>query len=73
MKYEKKFRPEEQQQVSETHTQSQQTIHEFATPEEMLRLDLKQTQTPERVAERLSRSVKNQPGLARPWWKRLFS
>jgi hypothetical protein len=73
MKYEKKFRPEEQQQVSETQTQSQQTIHEFATPEEMLRVDLKQTKTPERVAERLSRSVKNQPGLARPWWKRLFS
>jgi hypothetical protein len=73
MKYEKKFRQEEQQQVSQTQSQSQQTIHEFATPEEILRFDLKQTETPARVAERLSQSVKNQPGLARPWWKRLFS
>ena len=73
MKYEKKFRQEEQQQVSENQLQSQQTIHDFATPEDMLRFDAKQTMTPDSVAERLSRSVKNQPRLAQPWWKRLFS
>jgi hypothetical protein len=73
MKYEKKFRQEEQQQVSENQLQSQQTIHDFATPEDMLRFDAKQTMTPNSVAERLNRSLKNQPRLAQPWWKRLFS
>jgi hypothetical protein len=75
MKYEKKFRQEEQQEVSENQLQSQQTIHDFATPEEMLRYDAKHTSTPDSIAERLSRSVKNQPHLAQPqpWWKRLFS
>ncbi len=73
MKYEKKFRQEEQHQVSESQLQSQQTIHDFATPEDMLRFDAKQTATPNSVAERLSRSLKNQPRLAQPWWKRLFS
>jgi hypothetical protein len=76
MKYEKKFRQEEQQQVSENQSQSQQTIHDFATPEEMLRFDAKNTAVPDAIAERLSRSVKNQPHLTQPqqpWWKRLFS
>jgi hypothetical protein len=73
MKYEKKFRQEEQHEVSESQLQSQQTIHDFATPEDMLRFDAKQTMTPNNVAERLSRSLKNQPRLAQPWWKRLFS
>lgn len=74
MKYEKKFRREEQQQnVSEAQLQSQQTIHEFATPEDLLRFDAKQNPAPDAIAQRLSSSVKNIPGLPRPWWKRLFS
>jgi hypothetical protein len=72
MKYEKKFRPQEQ--VSETQSQSQanQTIREFASPEEMLRFDAKQTLVPPGVAQRLSRSLQNEPRPQRPWWKRWF-
>ena len=73
MKFEKKFLPQEQQRVSETQSQSQQTIHEFATPEEVLRYDVKQTRVPDGVGERLGRSLQNQPRVAQPWWKRLFS
>ena len=70
MKQEKKFRQEEQ--VSETQSQSQtsQTVREFATPEEMLRFDAKQTQMPPRVAQRLSQSLQAEPNARRPWWKR---
>lgn len=72
MKHEKKFRQEEQ--VSETQSQSQtsRTAREFATPEEMLRYDAKQTAVPPRVAERLSQSLQNEPNTLRPWWKRWF-
>jgi len=73
MKYEKKFLPSEQQ-VSETQLQSQssQTIHEFATPEDVLRFDAKHTTVPDRLAQRLGQSLQRQPVPARPWWKRLF-
>lgn len=68
MKYEKKFSQQEQQQVSESQTHSSQTIHEFALPEDVLRFDANQTAVPERVAERLSRSLQRQPPASRPWW-----
>jgi len=71
MKYEKKFSQQEQeQQVSESHAQSNQTIHEFALPEDVLRFDAKQTAVPENVAQRLSRSLQRHPPRARPWWRR---
>ena len=73
MKYEKKFLPAEQQQpVSESQLQSSQSIHEFATPEDVLRFDARHTAVPDRVAQRLGHSVQNLPGPTRPWWKRLF-
>jgi hypothetical protein len=72
MKYEKKFRSQEEQQQTNSQTQAHQSIHEFASPEEILRFDAKQTAVPDSVAQRLSRSLKREP-LARPWWKRLFS
>lgn len=74
MKHEEKFRQEEQQQVSETQSQSQnhETIREFASPEEMLRFDAKQTNVPSQVAQRLSRSLQNEPRPLPSWWKRLF-
>lgn len=75
MKNEEKFRNQEQQEqhLSETQMQSQQPIHEFAMPEDMLRFDAEQTDVPDRVVQRLNRSLKNVPNPARPWWKRLFS
>ena len=72
MKFEKKFSQQEQQQLSESKTQSNQTIHEFALPEDMLRFDAKQTTVPESVAQRLSRSLQRNAPPARPWWKRWF-
>jgi hypothetical protein len=71
MKYEKKFLAQEQQ-ASETQLQSesQQAIHEFATPEEVLRFDAKRTSVPEAVAQRLNGSLQRQP--PRSWWKRWF-
>lgn len=68
MKYEKKFSQQEQQQVSESQTQANQTIREFALPEDVLRFDAKQTTVPENVAQRLSRSLQRNPPPARPWW-----
>ena len=69
MKYEKKFSQQEQRQVSETQAQSNQTIHEFALPEDVLRFDAQRTAVPDRVAERLNRSLERLPPPARPWWQ----
>ncbi|HTV62149.1 MAG TPA: hypothetical protein VMH30_06230 [Verrucomicrobiae bacterium] len=70
MKYEKKFRQQEHQQISAAQSHLNQTAHEFATPEEMLRHDAKQTQVPPQIAHRLSQSLQNEPLSPRPWWKR---
>jgi hypothetical protein len=73
MKYEKKLiSSEQQEQVSEAQLQSSQTIHEFATPEDVLRFDAKNTAVPEGIAQRLGRSSYQLPPPSRPWWKRLF-
>jgi hypothetical protein len=74
MKYEKKFQ-EQQEQLSEAQlqsSQSAQTIHEFATPEDALRFDAKNTAVPEGIAQRLGRSSHRLPPSSQPWWKRLF-
>lgn len=73
MKYEKKFRPAEQQeQLTEGQLQSSQTVHEFATPEDALRFDAKHTAVPDGIAQRLGHSSHRVPSPSRPWWKRLF-
>lgn len=72
MKYEKKFREQEQQQkISEV--QSGQVAKEFASAEEMLRHDLQQTQVPPEVTLRLNQSLaKESSGRPRSWWQRIF-
>lgn len=71
MKYEKKFLHREQQTSrTELQSESRQTIHEFATPEDALRFDAKRTLVPEAVAQRLNRSLQREP--RRSWWKRWF-
>jgi hypothetical protein len=71
MKHQKKFESQEQQQVSEV--QSQQTsAREFASAEELLRYDAKQTKVPPAIAQRLGRSLQHEPRPARSWWKRWF-
>ena len=73
MKYEKKLiSSEQQEQVSDTQLQSSQTIHEFATPEDVLRFDAKHTAVPEGIAQRLGHSSHRLPPVSQPWWKRLF-
>ena len=50
----------------------QQTAVGFASAEEMLRHDAGQTPVPPAVAERLQRSLEQEPKPARSLWQRLF-
>jgi hypothetical protein len=70
MKHEKKFSQEEQQ-ISETQSR-QTTASEFASPEELLRFDAKQTPLPRTIAERLRRSLQNESAPPRSWWQKWF-
>jgi len=71
MKHEKKFIPQEQQQVSET--QSRQTAgREFSSVEELLRFDAAQTAVPPEIAQRLKKSTDAEPMPDRSWWRRFF-
>lgn len=70
MKHEKKFSSQEQQ-ISETQLQ-QTAAREFASAEELLRYDAKQTTVPPAIAQRLGRSLQTEPCPPRPWWKNLF-
>jgi len=71
MKHEKKFTSQEQQ-ISETQSR-QTTEREFASVEELLRFDARQTTVPPTIAERLRKSAAHvNPPTARPWWKNLF-
>ena len=69
MKHQNEFESREEQQASEV--QSQQTsAREFASVEELLRCDAKQTIVPPGIAQRLGRSLQNEPRPARSWWRR---
>jgi hypothetical protein len=48
------------------------SAHEFATTEEALREDRRQTVVPPAIEQRLSKSIENLPLPAKPWWKRLL-
>ena len=45
---------------------------EFATVEELLRYDSEQNPVPPQVAERLGRTLENEPKQEKPWYKRIF-
>ena len=45
---------------------------EFATVEELLRYDSEQNPVPAEVAERLGRSLENEPKQEKPWYRRIF-
>lgn len=70
MKHEKKFSQEEQQ-ISETQSR-QTTAREFASVEELLRFDAKQTPVPRSISERLNRSLQSESAPPRSWWQRWF-
>ncbi|HUC84863.1 MAG TPA: hypothetical protein VL970_06705 [Candidatus Acidoferrales bacterium] len=60
---------EQQSAAEETRPQSQ----EFATAEEMVRFDAKQTEVPPQIAERLKQSIAHiAPPPRRSWWQNLF-
>ena len=62
---------QEQEQLS--NTQSQQTAaREFASAEDALREDIRQTVVPPAVEHRLTKSIEGLPKPGRPWWKRLM-
>ena len=61
----------QEQELSQA--QSQQTAaREFASAEEALREDIRQTVVPPAVEHRLSKSIEGLPKPGRPWWKRLM-
>lgn len=72
MKQQKKFESREQQQVSETQSQQKTSSREFASVEELLRYDAKQTTVPPGIAQRLGQSLQKEPRPARSWWRRWF-
>jgi hypothetical protein len=64
---------QQQEQLSQAQSQSQQTAaREFASAEEVLREDRRQTAVPPAVEQRLSKSIEKLPKPGRPWWKRLM-
>jgi hypothetical protein len=64
----------EEQQAAVGQQQSQtQAPREFATVEEMLRHDAKETHVPETIGQRLQETVRQIPAPPRqPWWRKFF-
>ncbi len=62
---------QEQQQTAEQHVQ-QQSVREFATPEELLRHDALHTPVPPSIAHRLKGSIAQIPSPSRSFWRRFF-
>lgn len=60
---------QEQQQLPAQHTH-EQSGHEFATVEDMLRHDALHTPVPPAIAHRLQESIG--PTQPRSWWRRFF-
>ena len=71
MKRQVKHTSQEQEQLSEVNAQ-QTSAREFATTEELLRHDANQTTVPPAIAERLARSIENEPKPERSWWRRML-
>ena len=71
MKHEARHKEQEQQQASGVQSQPN-SPREFASAEEMLRFDAKQTEVPSGVARRLDDSIQALPPPARSWWRRLL-
>jgi hypothetical protein len=71
MKHQTKL-SQKQEHVVEQQSQ-QQSVHEFAGSDEVLRFDAAQTIVPPEIAHRLQRSAAQiRPPESRPWWKNLF-
>jgi len=63
---------QEQQRAEQQQNQSRSNL-EFATAEEMLRYDAKQTEVPPAIAVRLEKSTGQiSPPPSRSWWRKLL-
>jgi hypothetical protein len=62
---------QEQTQLSQAQTHPT-SGREFASAEEALREDIRQTVVPPAIEHRLSKSIEKLPKPERPWWKRLL-
>lgn len=69
MKQQTKLSQEQQQQAS-THQTQQPAALEFATAEELLRHDARQTTVPAEIARRLQKSTGGPAAPKAAWWKR---
>ena len=71
-----KLQPQQQQEatVQSQELKQQAASRGFASVEEMLRFDAKQTEVPESVKTRLTESVLKEPraGKPRSWWRKLL-
>jgi hypothetical protein len=72
MKRQTKQTTREAEQLAAAQSQ-QSAAQEFATPEELLRHDARQTPIPPGIAERLGKTIQSEPPPGRSWWQRLFN
>jgi hypothetical protein len=66
---------QEQKQAEQSGTADQsqrQAASQFDSVEEIVRFDRERTPPPEKIAERLKRSILDEPGGLRYWWRRFF-
>ena len=61
-----------EQHLAEQTSATQQAGLEFATGEEAIRHDASQTPLPPAIAERLRKSIENEPKKSESWWKKIF-
>ena len=64
---------QQEQTTAQQNSATQQTALEFSTGEEAIRHDAAQTALPPAIAERLRKSIEQEPQKpSEPWWKRIF-
>ena len=61
-----------EQRIEQVQGSAQGEGKEFATVEELLRYDSEQNPVPPEVAERLGRTLANEPKQEKPWYKRIL-
>ena len=63
---------EQEQSSAQFQETNQAQVKEFATVDDLLRHDSERNPVPPEVADRLGRSLENEPKAEKPWYKRLF-
>ena len=71
MKRQTSHTSQEQEQFSHTETHHS-SAREFASAEDALREDFRQTVVPPVIEQRLCKSIEKLPKPGKPWWKRLM-